>query len=106
MSNDVTVTVTTSNPVTVTPTVNDTNISLGTVLPLKDVHKKEQFTATSSQVLFETDSIIRSDSEQVFLNGVLQQQGVDYTVTDSGGSITFASGLDEGDKVEVDYVIS
>lgn len=44
-----------------------------------------------------------SDSEMVFLNGVLQESGSGNDYTISGGNITFASAPSTGSKVRVSY---
>jgi hypothetical protein len=105
---DVTVNVTVAQQATVTPTTSSpTNITLGqTNSNIKDTFKKEPFTATSGQTVFNTTNIIRLNSEKVFVNGILAQQGVAYTVNSNGSGITFASGLSTGDQVEIDYVVA
>lgn len=68
----------------------------------KEEYQIEKFVATALQVLFTITITPRINSVWVFVNGVLQEVDVDYTL--SGKNITFASGLSAGDKVEIRYV--
>lgn len=85
---------------------NGNDVTVTGAPPQKDVHKKEQFTATAGQTVFNTAFEIRSNSENVYLNGILQQQGVSYTINSGAQGITFAVALELGDKVEIDYVVA
>ncbi len=70
-----------------------------------------EFTATSNQTTFSgTDSnsvtlTYTNNSILVFLNGVLQDDGVDYTAT-NGSSVVFGSALTTGDEVRIIAVSS
>lgn len=64
----------------------------------------DQFTATASQTTFVTSATYTSGKIQVFVEGVLQRNNVDVTVT-SGTQIVFATGLDAGDLVDVTYPV-
>lgn len=64
----------------------------------------DQFTATASQTTFTTSASYTSGKIQVFVNGALQRNNVDVTVT-SGTNIVFATGLVAGDVVDVTYPV-
>jgi hypothetical protein len=64
----------------------------------------DQFTATASQTTFTTSATYSSGKIQVFVDGVLQRNNVDVTVT-SGTNIVFATGLAAGDLVDVIYPV-
>lgn len=64
----------------------------------------DQFTATASQTTFTTSASYTSGKIQVFVNGALQRNNSDVTVT-SGTQIVFATGLVAGDLVDVTYPV-
>jgi hypothetical protein len=64
----------------------------------------DQFTATASQTTFTTSASYTSGKIQVFVNGALQRNNSDVTVT-SGTNIVFVTGLIAGDLVDVTYPI-
>lgn len=64
----------------------------------------DQFTATASQTTFTTSATYSSGKIQVFVDGVLQRNNVDVTVT-SGTNIVFATALAAGDLVDVIYPV-
>lgn len=64
----------------------------------------DQFTATASQTTFTTSGTYTSGKIQVFVNGALQRNNSDVTVT-SGTNIVFVTGLVAGDLVDVTYPI-
>lgn len=64
----------------------------------------DQFTATASQTTFTTSATYTSGKIQVFVNGALQRNNGDVTVT-SGTNIVFATGLVAGDLVDVTYPV-
>jgi hypothetical protein len=64
----------------------------------------DQFVATASQTTFTTTATYASGKIQVFVNGALQRNNSDVTVT-SGTNIVFATGLAAGDLVDVTYPI-
>jgi hypothetical protein len=64
----------------------------------------DQFTATASQTTFTTSASYTSGKIQVFVNGALQRNNSDVTVT-SGTNIVFATGLAAGSLVDVTYPI-
>lgn len=66
--------------------------------------KYDQFTATASQTTFVTSQSYTSGKIQVFVNGALQRNNGDVTVT-SGTQIVFVTGLAAGDLVDVTYPI-
>lgn len=95
---DVTVVVTTGNPI---------SVNLGQVTPQytqKETYGREKFTATEGQTDFDLAVVFRANSCHVYLNGILQEVDVDYTEENFNQRIAFASGLTAGDKVEVQYV--
>lgn len=103
MSEDVIVVVTEANPnLNVGVTENSVNIKLGDVLYERESHKKEQFEATQGQTDFLLSFEVKANSDIVFMNGVLQKSGVSYNIVVD--TLIFASGLDEGDQVEINYV--
>ena len=62
----------------------------------------DNFTATAGQTSFSPSATYTSGKIQVFLDGVLQRNGSDVTVT-SGTAVVFATGLDSGDLVTLVY---
>ncbi len=64
----------------------------------------DQFTATAGQTSFTTSATYTNSKIQVFVDGVLQRNGVDVTVT-SGTAVVFATGLTAGDLVDVSYPV-
>ncbi len=64
----------------------------------------DQFTATAGQTSFTTSATYTNSKIQVFVNGSLQRNGVDVTVT-SGTAVVFATGLTVGDLVDVSYPV-
>jgi hypothetical protein len=64
----------------------------------------DQFTATAGQTSFTTSATYTNSKIQVFVNGVMQRNGVDVTVT-SGTAVVFATGLTVGDLVDVSYPV-
>ena len=64
----------------------------------------DQFTATAGQTSFTTSASYTNSKIQVFVDGVLQRNGVDVTVT-SGTAVVFATGLTAGDLVDVSYPV-
>lgn len=64
----------------------------------------DQFTATAGQTSFTTSATYTNSKIQVFVNGSLQRNGVDVTVT-SGSAVVFATGLTVGDLVDVSYPV-
>lgn len=62
---------------------------------------KETFTATASQTVFTLSRPVAAAGILVYVNGVYKAEGVgrDYTV--SGSTLTFASGISAGQKVDV-----
>jgi hypothetical protein len=64
----------------------------------------DQFTATASQTTFATSTSYTNSKIQVFVNGALQRNGSDVTVT-SGTNIVFATGLTAGSLVDVTYPV-
>ena len=90
---DVTVTVTESSAVTVV--VSDV---------VQEVFKKDTFVSDNSTVNFTTNFAIRSNSDFVYVDGVLQEVGVDYTVDSDKLGVTFTTAPKTGRKVLVCYV--
>ena len=76
------------------------NITLSDLV--KEVWKSQSFPATSGQTLFTLTFTPRLTSQIIFKNGVFQAPTADYTI--SGSAITFNSGLDTGDYIDVIYV--
>ena len=70
------------------------------------VSKIETFTATAGQTLFNTINLYRPNRNavKVYVNGVYQTIGANWTET-SSNSITFTSGLEEGDFVTIQIMI-
>jgi hypothetical protein len=64
----------------------------------------DQFVATASQTTFITGATYTSGKIQVFVNGALQRNNSDVTVT-SGTQIVFATGLAAGSLVDLTYPI-
>lgn len=64
----------------------------------------DQFTATASQTTFTTSATYTSGKIQVFVNGALQRNNSDVTVT-SGTNIVFATGLAAGSLVDLTYPV-
>jgi len=62
--------------------------------------KKESFTATAGQILFNVTGGYTVGFLDVYVNGVRFLSGTDYTATD-GSTFTMATGLTAGDIVEV-----
>ena len=56
----------------------------------------------SSNTVFTTATDIHSETERVWLNGVMQLRGTDYTVTDTD-EITFTTAPTTGDTVVISY---
>lgn len=102
---DIHITVKNQKDTVIVSTPNPVNISMHPGIAIKEQHKSEKFTATEGQTLFTLEVNFKTDSCRVFNNGILQERDADYEETDGRGSITFLSGQDAGDKIEVMYVI-
>ena len=68
-----------------------------------NANAEELFSASEGQTKFTaTDSSTTADNTQVYLNGVFQEIGTDYTLgSPSVTIINPVTGLDEGDNLDI-----
>lgn len=64
---------------------------------------EQHFDATSGQTEFEIDFPVREEKQVVYVNGILQREGIshDFTVNEDDNKVIFNSGLSSGDHVLV-----
>lgn len=77
-------------------------------VPLNDVSRRNDYTATASQTTFAYTYWIKDDDDlKVYVNDTLKTKTTDYTVSTtqnvSGGNVVFVSGLTAGDAVAIVY---
>ena len=97
MADEITVTVTDSNDITVTDS--------GTVN--KDAWARETFTGkTGTNNLLLLGNTFRANALIVFLNGILMAKTTDYTEGTNRDRLTVLTALETADIVEVRYVIN
>ncbi len=101
---DVTVTSGTAVVFAVACTVNDLVTLVYPPAASSGTMRYDTFTATASQTTFTTSASYTSGKIQVFVNGALQRNNSDVTVT-SGTNIVFATGLTAGSLVDVTYPV-
>lgn len=85
--------------IAVNQTTGAVTVSLASLAPAMIY---DTFTATASQTTFATSQAYTSGKISVFLNGARQRNGSDVTVT-SGNQVVFATALQAGDLVDVEY---
>lgn len=72
------------------------------------IFQQDQFTASASQTVFTFTYTAQGNTINVYKNGVKMQKGAgkDYQEAIDLGSITFNTGVDLNDEIEVDYAVA
>jgi len=85
------------------PIVLSTAAKAGDEVAIMNANAEEFFTANEGQTKFTaTDTSTTSDNTQVYLNGVFQEIGTDYTLGNPSVTvINPATGLTEGDNFDI-----
>lgn len=77
-------------------------VSMSVVGQARELFKRKTFTGDGSTTDFELDFTPRTNSERVWLQGILQDKDTEYSLSDK--TISFNTAPKTGRKIEVWYV--